>query len=49
MLSNRITANSLDENPDIHANNNIANVINELHPAVFRLINDLVDLFIFVY
>lgn len=38
MLSNRMTANSRDENPDSQANRSTANVIKLLQPAVFALI-----------
>lgn len=42
-----MTAKRRDENPDIHASNNTANVMRLLQPAVLRLINDdFVDLFI---
>lgn len=46
MLSKRMTANNLDENPDIHASKSIANVIKLLQPAVLRFITILDDLFI---
>lgn len=48
MLSKRITAKSRDENPDIHANNNTANVIKLLQPAVLLLIMEIfVDFIVF--
>jgi hypothetical protein len=37
MLSNRITANNRDENPDIHANNKTVNVIKLFHPDEFDI------------
>lgn len=40
--SNRIIAKSLEANPDIHANNNIVKVINELRPAAFVIVEDLI-------
>lgn len=49
MLSKRMTANNLDENPDIQASSSIANVIKLLQPAVLRFITILDDLFIAEY
>lgn len=46
ILSNRMTANKRDANPDIHASINTANVIKLLQPADFRLINEPLDVFI---
>jgi hypothetical protein len=43
MLSNRITANKRDENPDIHANNKTVNVIKLFHPDEF-----VIDVFIYL-
>jgi hypothetical protein len=43
MLSNRITANKRDENPDIHANNKTVNVIKLFHPDEFD-IDDFINL-----
>jgi hypothetical protein len=37
MLSNRITANKREENPDIHANNKTVNVIKLFHPDEFDI------------
>jgi hypothetical protein len=37
MLSNRITANKRDVNPDIHANNKTVNVIKLFHPDEFDI------------
>ena len=42
MLSNRITANNRDENPDIHANNKTVNVIKLFQP-------DELDIDVFMY
>lgn len=39
MLSNRITANKREENPDIHANNKTVNVIKLFHPDEFDIDN----------
>jgi hypothetical protein len=43
MLSNRITANKRDENPDIQANNKTVNVIKLFHPDEF-----VIDVFIYL-
>lgn len=37
MLSNRITANKREENPEIHANNKTVNVIKLFHPDEFDI------------
>jgi len=39
MLSNRITANKREENPDIHANNKTVNVIKLFHPDEFDIVD----------
>lgn len=46
ILSNRITANRRDANPEIHANINTAKVIKLLQPAAFRLIIIFLEVFI---
>jgi hypothetical protein len=39
MLSNRITANKREENPDIHANNKTVNVIKLFQPDEFDIVD----------
>lgn len=43
ILSNRMTANNRDANPDIHASIRTANVIKLLQPAALRLITVLFE------
>lgn len=46
ILSNRMTANKRDANPDIHASIKTAKVIKLLQPAAFRLITVFLEVFI---